>query len=354
MNDEPTNPARSDSEPQLPVLRVADLLTRVRAELQIGEAGNALLDAFLKNKSPQTIDAYQQDLRAFRSWMVKRGTLPGEVTINQCGDLLVRLAAGEANLLVLHWLQAMRDSGLAGSTLKRRVATLKSLVKLAGSMGLCNWRLEVRAPPARNSRDVRGPSRDNYLRILQEIRRRDDQIGLRDEALVRLLRDRVLRRAEALSINIEDIDRVQRRVLVQRKGYIDLTPITLAPETMEAVLRWIASWGKDKGPLLVALDNTSRGQRLSGKGAWKIISRYGEKLGLKIWPHALRHSGTTEALDKGYSIRDVMQLTGHETPAMVMRYDDARRDVGGSISADLAEGTSPDSIDETDGTAYAE
>lgn len=50
----------------------------------------------------------------------------------------------------------------------------------------------------------------------------------------------------------------------------------------------------------------------------------------------------TRALDRGCSIRDVMKLTGHETPGMVMRYDDSRKDVGGQIASDLAEGTAPD------------
>lgn len=317
-------------------------LRRVREKLSSDSAGRALLDAFRANRAPNTILAYERDLGLFRNWLVASGILDEEVTPVQCADTLVRLTGPEAHMLVLRWLQAMRDEGLSAATIARRVSTLKSLVSLANVLGRCNWRLTVRPPKVQGVKDVRGPSRDSYLRILEEVRRRPGLIGLRDEVLVRLLRDRTLRRSEALSINIEDIDRERRVVQVKRKGHLDMSPVTLAPETMDALLRWVEAWGRTQGPLLVALDSRSHGQRLSGKGAWTIIAGYGEKLGIKVWPHALRHSGTTEALDRGYSIRDVMKLTGHETPGMVMRYDDSRKDVGGQITSDLAEGTSPD------------
>lgn len=337
--------------PELPARQPEDdaLLRQVRAKLSAGSADSQLVRDFLSNRAKNTIAAYEKDLRLFRAWLIESETLGEEVTHTQCADMLVRLTGPEAHLLVLRWVQAMRDGGLASSTIARRISTLKSLVGLANTLGRCNWRLTVRPPKVRTARDVRGPSREDYLRILEEVRRRDDLIGKRDELLIRLLRDRALRRNEALSINIEDINPERRTVMVLRKGHTDMTPVTLAPETMAALLRWLEAWDRDRGPLLVALDPVAHGRRLSGKGAWAIIRGYGEKLGLKVWPHALRHSGTTEALDRGYSIRDVMKLTGHETPGMVMRYDDSRRDLGGQITTDLAAGTDePPRDDETD------
>jgi integrase/recombinase XerD len=65
-----------------------------------------------------------------------------------------------------------------------------------------------------------------------------------------------------------------------------------------------------------------RGGRLSRQGAWGIVRRYGDKVGLgeRLTPHVLRHSCATHMLDHGADIRVVQELLGHASIATTQVY----------------------------------
>ena len=65
-----------------------------------------------------------------------------------------------------------------------------------------------------------------------------------------------------------------------------------------------------------------RGGRLSRQGAWRIVRRYGDKVGLgdRLTPHVLRHSCATHMLDHGADIRVVQELLGHKAITTTQLY----------------------------------
>jgi integrase/recombinase XerD len=65
-----------------------------------------------------------------------------------------------------------------------------------------------------------------------------------------------------------------------------------------------------------------RGGRLSRQGAWAIVRRYGDRVGLgdRLTPHVLRHSCATHMLDHGADIRVVQELLGHASIATTQVY----------------------------------
>jgi integrase/recombinase XerD len=65
-----------------------------------------------------------------------------------------------------------------------------------------------------------------------------------------------------------------------------------------------------------------RGGRLSRQGAWAIVRRYGDAVGLgeRLTPHVLRHSCATHMLDHGADIRVVQELLGHASIATTQVY----------------------------------
>ena len=62
--------------------------------------------------------------------------------------------------------------------------------------------------------------------------------------------------------------------------------------------------------------------RLSRQGAWGIVRRYGDKVGLgaRLTPHVLRHSCATHMLDRGADIRAVQELLGHASISTTQVY----------------------------------
>ena len=64
------------------------------------------------------------------------------------------------------------------------------------------------------------------------------------------------------------------------------------------------------------------GGRLSRQGAWAIVRRYGDRVGLgeRLTPHVLRHSCATHMLDHGADIRVVQELLGHASIATTQVY----------------------------------
>ena len=65
-----------------------------------------------------------------------------------------------------------------------------------------------------------------------------------------------------------------------------------------------------------------RGGRLSRQGAWGIVRRYGDRVGLgdRLTPHVLRHSCATHMLDHGADIRAVQELLGHASISTTQVY----------------------------------
>src|SRR3954468_24088920 len=95
----------------------------------------------------------------------------------------------------------MIKRGLPVTTINRRLATLRSLVKLANTHGLVTWTLPVENVPISPYDDTCGPDRDGFCAMLEAAGAQSGPKGLRDMALLRLLHDLGLRRSEAVRLH---------------------------------------------------------------------------------------------------------------------------------------------------------
>lgn len=66
---------------------------------------------------------------------------------------------------------------------------------------------------------------------------------------------------------------------------------------------------------------TDKNQRpMSDRSIQKRFKKIGEKCGIRLHPHILRHTFATMALDNGATLMEVQMLLGHETPATTQIY----------------------------------
>jgi integrase/recombinase XerC len=290
-----------------------------------------LVEAFLAGRSPQTLRAYAGDLADFARFA-------GADSKAAAAARLLSRGPGPANSLALDYRADLLSRGLSPATINRRLAALRSLVKLARLLGLVGWSLEVEGVRSEGYRDTRGPGRDGFRRLLAVLADRQDAKAVRDRAILRLLFDLGLRRAEAVGLDLADLDREAGTVAVLGKGRTQRVALTLPAPTQAALDAWLAVRGTGPGPLFHRLDRAGKGKgQLTGGGVYHVIVSLGRQAGLRVRPHGLRHAAITQALDlTGGDIRAVQRFSRHRDVRTIGLYDDNRQDLAGQVARKVA------------------
>ncbi len=303
-------------QPPIPATRAADLMA-----------------AFYGSLSLNTLEAYRRDLADFASHL-------GVANADEAARLLLCGTLGEANGIGLAYRSALIASARSPATINRRLSAVRSVVVLARTLGLVAWSLEVKNVRAESYRDTRGPQVTGVEALLAAARRQDGRKAARDKAMIRLMYDLALRRAEVVALDLADIDVAGRRVWVLGKGKREKVPLSLPDQTLATIVCWFSVRGSEPGPLFTNMDCTGKGaadRRLTGQGLWTVVKALGRAAGIEVRPHGLRHAGITRGLDlTGGDVRSVQKFSRHASLQTLMRYDDNRSDMAGAVAALVA------------------
>jgi integrase/recombinase XerC len=290
-----------------------------------------LLDALFLEHSEKTREDYGRDLKAFALWL---GAPDSEVAARA----LISAGPLRGNAMVLHFQDAQEALGLSPATRARRLACLKQLVGKARILGLCSWRIEIKAPRVQSLRDTRGPGMEAVAAILEQAAKEKGPLGSRDRAIVRLLFDLGLRRGEVAGLELKHIERGARPAAwIRRKGDSERTLLSLPRATAAALEDWIEWRGEAAGPLFVRLDGAEAKASLTGRAVHMVVRRLGLACGVRTWPHGLRHTAITHVLDMTNDMRAGQKFAGHKSIATTQIYDDHRQDQAGHLAEGLAD-----------------
>jgi len=130
-----------------------------------------------------------------------------------------------------------------------------------------------------------------------------------------------LRAQEVCNLRVEDVDldgpNPMIHVVNGKGGKSRNVPIT--PKLVDWLRRWMAKrpesewlFPQHRGPQI--------GQKMTTRTLRQTISLMGKKVGIKIWPHMLRHTYATTLLARGLSTREVQVLLGHSSVATTEIY----------------------------------
>ncbi len=286
-------------------------------------------------RSPATRRAYKADLHDF--FGCPPGQVPPQAEVREfVGQSVPQLA----QRLILY-REEMRVRGLAPATINRRLAAVRSLLKISYKLGLAqtDGRNLVDGEKSRSYRDTRGTDVDNLKRLLA-LPDRTSLRGKRDYALLRLLCDNALRRAEICALDVADFVAAERRLAITGKGRGEREWVTLHATSAAATALYLAASGHQDGPLFLTCDHRPRlaGTRLTPGGLYDVVGTYGKRIGLKLSPHKLRHSAITAALNAtGGDVRRVQRLSRHVKLETLTIYDDNRADHQGEITTILGD-----------------
>jgi site-specific recombinase XerD len=142
----------------------------------------------------------------------------------------------------------------------------------------------------------------------------------RDRAIVRLLLDTGMRRAELAGLRIEDVDREQEVVFVLGKGRRPRAcpyDREAARELDRYIDRARAHHPHVDSPWLWL----GKKGRLTENGIAQLLKRRGRQAGLDgLHPHLFRHTYAHEMLSQGMQEGDLMRLAGWKSRQMLSRY----------------------------------
>jgi integrase/recombinase XerC len=293
---------------------------------------DGLVEAWVSGRSAKTVEAYRGDLAAFLRWLGASSGLAGFLAVPM----------GEANAIVHRYRGELLDKGAAPASVNRKLAALRSVVKLARRFGMTSWTLEVDGVKAQAYRDTRGPGLDGMAKAIRTAAAQKHRVkAARDIALLTLIHDNGLRRNEVVTLDLEHLDLYASRLWVLGKGKREREAVTIQPLTIRALEAWLRHRGRKPGALFFNLANSKRGkpgtQRITGRGIHHVLKEIGLDADIVLRPHGIRHSSITTGLDEVKDPRAVQRHARHASIDTTMRYDDNRADLGGVVSKPISE-----------------
>jgi site-specific recombinase XerD len=142
---------------------------------------------------------------------------------------------------------------------------------------------------------------------------RSTVVDLRTRLHLELLYSCALRNAEAIDLDVSDLDLEARTVLVRdgKGGKARLVPMLASTRHAAAdylALRRDLLCGPDHGALLLGVS----GKRLPSCAMQDHLRGLSRTIGFRVFPHLLRHSIAVHLLRRGADIRHIQQFLGHE------------------------------------------
>lgn len=285
-------------------------------------------------RSENTRRAYRHDIACFF-----REVYEIEPSAERLRQFLA-LNTAQMTAAVLHYKQRLMEAKRSESTVNRRLSALKSLIKLARRVGATEADLQgnIDAEKVITYRDTRG-IRVDQARLLLKQPDRTTLKGKRDFALLLLLLENALRRAEVVGMKVQDYEPEANSVWIQGKGRgTQRERITLSAQTVIALDDYLSVRGEmvsSTDPLFISVSPAAFGKPLTTDGLYKIVQEVAQGAGLnvRLSPHRLRHTAITMALDaSGGDIRYAQRLSRHVKMETLQIYDDNRTDMQGKMT----------------------
>ena len=304
-------------------------LTLLQNPVQLAPREHArrrLIDLFLEGKSEQTIRAYRADLETFAEFL-------SAADLDEAAEMLLGCDQGQANEIVMSYRSAMLDRKLSPATINRRLAAVRSLVKVARMIGRVAWTLEIPMVRAQRYRDTKGPGLQGFRCLYDAACGQKGIIATRDRAILRVMWSQGLRRAEVIELDLEHFEEQGRRLSVLGKGRRERQWMELPERTAACLREWIELRGRQEGPLFTNLDRRTKGGRLTGQGLYKIVRSLGESVGIRTRPHGIRHATITQRIQSGMTLPEVQDFSRHSDIKTLMVYNDRLTNAAGKLAA---------------------
>jgi len=276
----------------------------------------AAVEWFANIDNPRTRRAYQNDLEDFCSFVGLTGAEEFR-------------AVTRAH--VLAWRAQLESRGLAGATIRRKLAALASLFDhllennaIAGGNPVHG----VKRPRIETNEGKTPALGDDQAKMLLTAPDDSTLKGMRDRAILAVLLYHGLRREEAAQLMTGDMQdrRGIKHLQVRGKGgktrYLPLHPV--AAERIHEYLERDTQREPGNCPLFRSIRGRTAGGAVTGNGIYKVVAHWAQAAGIDVdglGVHGLRATAATNALEHDADIAKVQVWLGHANISTTRLYD---------------------------------
>ena len=269
-----------------------------------------------KGLAANTVTAYKSDLERFFHYL----------SIN---NLSLEKINSEDLTMYVAWLRGMGNTEfkIGESSIARNVIGLRSYFSYLAKEHKYYDPTANFKPPKIPKRLPKALSIEQIISILNIAG--DDQISIRDRAILELLYSTGARVSELINLNAVDIatttsdGQVSTAVKLKGKGGKERV-VPIGSFAVKAVNDYLTR----SRPNLIKVSSqralllNQRGGRLSRQSAWNVVTANAQRAGVadQVSPHSMRHSFATHLLDGGADIRVVQELLGHASVTTTQIY----------------------------------
>jgi site-specific recombinase XerD len=258
--------------------------------------------------------------------------------LNVIADILT---AGACDHRTLPWgalrfqhTQAVRSalaSQYSAATANKMLSALKQTLRAAWSLGYVSAEEYQRAVDLKaihgeqpDAAAGRALSYGEWLGLFSACQTDDSPAGVRDAAILALLKIAGLRRAEVASLHLADFDRTTKTLTVRGKRNKTRTVPIEDPGALDALADWLYLRGEAAGALFTRIrkGGTILTDGLSDQAIYSMLKKRGEEAGLSAFtPHDIRRTFAGDLLDAGVDLVTVQKLMGHSDANTTAGYD---------------------------------
>jgi site-specific recombinase XerD len=226
--------------------------------------------------------------------------------------------------LWLDYVDARLAAGIHPATLNRELGDLRRLLHFLAEQGeaVCGRMLLVE-PLRVGSPMPRDIPVEQLRRLLQQLKAKATsekdgarRAGLLDRAWCLLMVTSGLRTGEVRRLRLSDLNLDARRVRIEQSKGLQDRMVCISQETAEALRAYLAARGPVAGDRVFIHNH----RPLTLTYCRDRLCTAGERCGVRVTPHQLRHSFASLLLNAGAPILVVQALMGHKHVDTTLRY----------------------------------
>lgn len=295
----------------------------------LSHTAETALRVWLAGKADHTIRSYQHDLEDFAVYLSRALEILPTLSVTDALTRLFHQSPSGAHEIALGFRFHLLSAQLSAASVNRHLATMRSVTKLGRLLGLITWYLEVPGVKSERRRDTRGPTADEVRGMLAATSG-DTEAETRDAAILVTFYSLGLRVSELCGLDLEDTDLSRGRTLIMGKGRREYEAVPLPAPVVDMIRRYLKHRGSQPGPLFQTRGNRrgARNARLETRSALRIVHQLGQRLGLHVWCHGLRHASITQAAElghlAGFGLDKIRVHSRHRSMTTLMKYVDVQ------------------------------
>lgn len=245
--------------------------------------------------SPQTIRFYHFTAGKFVQYLEESGiTTPSETSARH----------------IRAYLSLLTERSLSDSYIHGHARAIRTLVRF--------WNSEKYIPDLISFEMPKVAKKRLLVLSIEDIQKALSATNkLRDKALILLMVDTGLRRAEVCSLTWGDVNIASGLIQVVRGKGGKARSVVIGVRTRRVLLAYRREVEHSVTDPLI---QTKQGNRLSHSGLRSALLRIGQRANIHITPHALRRTFATLSLKAGMNLIQLQAILGHSSLEMTRQY----------------------------------